>query len=106
MSDQQLAFALEPYTPARVHGPVTEQEYSTLRRRNRGILARVKAWFESHPGEAISAPALAEALGLRNENCVGPRLSELVADGWLLRSAERVPGPFGIGVHLYRRTEE
>ncbi len=101
MSTQLALWSLAP--PARVYGVVTEPERQTIRRRSGGQREAVMAWFEAHP-RAVTAPDLAAILGLPNERGVACRCSELVAEGWLVKG-ERVPGPNGIGVHLYRRSE-
>jgi len=88
--------------PPRVYGRVTEPERAKLRRRNGGQAERIREWFEKSPGP-ITAHALAKALGMKRENGAACRLSELVAEGYLVKSAERVPGPLGVGLHLYSR---
>lgn len=88
--------------PPRVYGRVTEPEREKLRRRSGSQAELVKAWFLTHPGQGISADRLAAVLGLPCERGIACRLSELHADGWLIKGA-RVPGPRGISVSEYRR---
>ncbi len=105
MSTQQTLWSLAP--PARVYGVVTEPERQTIRRRSGGQREAVMAWFDAHPGEAISADRLAKILGLPCERGVASRCSELASDKerWLTKSEKRVAGPRGIKVHEYRRSE-
>lgn len=94
----QLALS---YEPARVYGTLSRKDRPRVQRLSNSIRARVQAWFRAHPSARATAPEIGLALGLRVENCLAPRLSELAAEGWLVRSSELADGAHGCSVHRY-----
>ena len=81
---------------ARVYGNPTPRP--RVQRLANSIMGRVRAYYLANPTARLTAPELGAILGLRVENCLAPRLSELVAEGWLVK-AELADGVHGVAVH-------
>lgn len=106
MSTHQLEmFSPSPIVPrAEAYGDIPKPDRLWLRKRNQGVMGAVVKWFEANPGP-ITAREVAERVGMKLENCVAPRLSELVKQGWLIKCHETVRRGGPVSVHLYRKAE-
>lgn len=102
MSTQIEMFS--PVPRAGAYGDMPKTDRRWLRMRNQGVMGDVVRWFDEHPGP-ITAREVAEKLGRKLENCVAPRLSELVGYGWLVRSETTVRRGGPVSVHLYWKAE-
>ena len=98
MSTHQIPLVFES---ARVYGTLSNRDRPQVQRLANSIRARVQAFFRAHPKAGMTAPELGQALGLRVENCLAPRLSELAAEGWLVRSSDLADGAHGVLCHRY-----
>lgn len=98
--DLPLFAAIERQFSARAYGDQPPASQAWLEKRNNGYMGAVVAWFKVNPGP-ITARDLAERLGLKLENGVAPRLSELVRYGWLVKGEAVKVGP--VSVRTYRR---
>jgi len=98
MSTHQIPLVFEP---ARVYGSLTTRDRPRVQRLANSIRARVEAYFRAHPAARVTAPELGQALGLRVENCLAPRLSELAREGFLQITDEMAEGAHGVAVRRY-----
>ena len=99
MNVQLSIFVTAP--PARVYGSLAPKDRPKIQRMANSIRARVQEWFRARPDARVTAPELGLALGLRVENCLAPRLSELAGEGWLLKTPDLADGAHRCSVHIY-----
>ena len=99
MSDPQMCLT---FTPARVYWSLAPRDRPRVQRIATSVRARVMAFYRQHPEARKTAPELGKILGLRVENCLAPRMSELYTEGWLEKDEEpATPGDHSVLVHRY-----
>lgn len=77
------------------------RELRTIGQRNQSQSERIREWFLRND-RPVASHELATILGMRRENGVACRLSELFRDGFL-EKAHKTPGPLGVDVWRYQR---